>query len=112
MALWVLLWRDGCWVVCGVGTVVGAELVVLRCALALGAVGGAFMIASCAYAVASSSAMVSMTRDGSPLWILVPPVASVTCRLSVGLTALIYHPVLLMDPPLHAPSDCMNMLAL
>ena len=66
---------------------------------------------SCAYCVAWSSANVSISSDVSPLWIAVPPIASVIVWLVVlciGLIALIFHPVLLSLFALHAPSEAMN----
>ena len=71
------------------------------------------MIRLCACSVAWSSAIVSIVSEGSPLCIAVPPMACVMDWFSVlhnGLVALIFHPVLLSFPALHAPSDDMKML--
>ena len=69
------------------------------------------MITLCAYSVAWSSATVSIVREGSPLCIAVPPMASVMVWFSVlhsGLIASIFHPMLLSFPALHAPSEDMK----
>ena len=54
--------------------------------------------------------MVSITIEGSPFLISVPPFAMVRAWWRRGLIALIFHPVLLILSPLQAPSDCMMRL--
>ena len=69
------------------------------------------VIHSCSCSVASSNAMSSITNEGRPLSISLPPVAKVTAFFRVGLTALSFHPVLLWRLSRQAPSDWRNKLA-
>ena len=76
---------------------------------AFGFVCGAAMMRLRACSVAWSRALASIVSDGSPSWKAFPPIASLMVLFVLGLTALIFHPVLLSMLAVQAPSDCMKM---